>query len=142
MPAGATADFLDDPFFETQFLALASVQGEGVWSDFPPAPNGCISYTVIIDLDRDVLTVDGFKHHPLPKYPHDFLNDEAEYNSLHLPPPPNDSQLIALYDSSLPSIIDADTLLPDSNRIRRKISAALINDFMTLERMANHRCST
>jgi hypothetical protein len=113
--------------------AFNSVHVGGVWSNFPPQSSHPWRRTVIIDLDRNVLTVDGKKHFRLPKFPKSFLtkeNGQRQLPNVYLPPPIPDPELVALYNSSSPSIIESKMLLPDSNRSRRIVVSYLIKDFL------------
>jgi hypothetical protein len=125
---------IDETEYKTLVTAaMESVEDQkAVWSDFPPEPNGTFHKTVIIDLDRNVLTVDSKKHFPLPKFPHDFLNkaNGRRIKGIYLLPPKRDAALVALYNSCSPSIIPSKTLLPDSNRTRRTVASHLLKSFM------------
>jgi hypothetical protein len=72
------SDCIDEAKYKNLVTTASNnVHISGVWSDFSPHSDSVWKKTVIIDLDRNVLTVDGKNHFRLPRVPNNFTRENG-----------------------------------------------------------------
>jgi hypothetical protein len=86
-------------------LTIYQLDKDGMWSVFPPHQSEYVACTIIVDLDRQIFTVNGTMHYDLYDIPPNWRNDPedeahlASFNKLVYHPPPLDDKYLDLWNS-------------------------------------------
>lgn len=112
------------------------IDKQGIWSEFPPHHGMYIAFTVVVDMDREVLTVDGDMHYDLFDIPEDWRDLPEDKNTIKASrmkfayhPAPPDEELLKLYDSAKIDVND-DVPAQRPTDIRRAIMNDMIRNYM------------
>jgi hypothetical protein len=112
-------------------IAFYQLDKEGMWSVFPPHQSEYVAFTVIVDLDRQIFTVNGTMHYDLYDIPPNWRDDPEEeahlisFNKFVYHPPPLDDKYLDLWNS-----ITCETCLMAPPQRRTDIRLAIMDDML------------
>ena len=111
---------------------------EGMWSVFPPHRSEYVAFTLIVDLDRQILTVNGTMHYDLYDIPANWRDDPEDeallvsVNKFAYHPHPLDNKNLALWNSITYEPCDSLTPARRPTDIRIAIMDDMLSDLLEM----------
>lgn len=129
----------DDEFHDTLFDLVRSydISQEGIWSEFPPQLDMYVGFTVVVDIDRQLLTVNGDMHYDLFDIPEEWREcpddpqviEDSRTKVSYRPSEP-DEDLVEFYNAAHVEVIPTESVPRPTPNFPRVIMTDMIRNYL------------